>query len=89
MDPAHRVHYRLSRSRLLRVLPLEVLTRVRPRGDRTMNPIGVSFGPRVGDGIPLGRMNNGLFFLRVCVPWLWAWPPLGVVWWLVGSPFQK
>ena len=69
MDPAHRVHYRLFRSRLLRVLPLEVLTRVRPRRDRTMNPIGVSIGPRrAGDGIPLGRMNNGLFFLRVCAP---------------------
>ena len=75
MDPAHRVHYRLSRSRLLRVLPLEVLTRVRPRGDRTMNPIGVSFGPRVGDGIPLGRMNNGLFFCVYVCPGCGPGPP--------------
>ena len=38
-----------------------------------MNPIGAIIGPRrAGDGIPLGRLNNGLLFFFACKRACWA-----------------
>ena len=40
-----------------------------------MNPIGVSIGPRrAGDGVPLGRMNHGLFFACKRACWASSFP---------------